>query len=457
MTILDVPPAIDAVIQRFDRAAEPFTVSDVQQALTTERAALGKLSDAAHLGAWSERLAFSLIDGRTYAGPSPWGTHFCPLATMMNEAGETLYSPDISGADATIVAHWSCRARSVSNPVLLARYADLIWELTPVITNARRDPEMARLAIDSYLAAVPMDRQPDYHDRFAAALRALDLASLIRDGDRVELARAALLRLHRQVMDEGGGPWWFAFDRLITDKNAGAIEEELEQLVADLESLVLRYGDAANPGSFNPHALEDVAKRLIKHYTRLHRGGDVRRLNEAIARGFEHFASLGSAMLASAVLQTAVNAYRDAGLPQESKRVRILMQERIGQSRAEMSTIETQITISRDDMEKFLEEVVVDELSSTFIKIAANFLPNRRRLEDAVQKSLEHAPLMALMPHTIMAGDHVAGKVGSVQDDPLGRLLYQTTMDIGLLGEDGRAPPANARAHRRLGKSAGLV
>jgi lysyl-tRNA synthetase class 1 len=38
---------------------------------------------------------------------------------------------------------------------------------------------------------------------------------------------------------------------------------------------------------------------------------------------------------------------------------------------------------------------------------------------------------MALMPHTILAGDHVAAKVGSVPDDLLGRLIEQTTMDLG--------------------------
>jgi hypothetical protein len=37
-------------------------------------------------------------------------------------------------------------------------------------------------------------------------------------------------------------------------------------------------------------------------------------------------------MLASAVLQTSVNAYRDAGLSEDSKRARIPMQEKIGQA-----------------------------------------------------------------------------------------------------------------------------
>jgi lysyl-tRNA synthetase, class I len=36
------------------------------------------------------------------------------------------------------------------------------------------------------------------------------------------------------------------------------------------------------------------------------------------------------------------------------------------------------------------------------------------------------------MPQQIMADDHVAANVGSVEDDPLGRLLQEATMDFGL-------------------------
>lgn len=71
-------------------------------------------------------------------------------------------------------------------------------------------------------------------------------------------------------------------------------------------------------------------------------------------------------------------------------------------------------------MEVFLKAVVVEDLASTFVRIAAEFLPNRWHLEEAVRKSLEQSPLLALMPQKIMADDHVAAKVDSVQDDPFG-------------------------------------
>ena len=136
-------------------------------------------------------------------------------------------------------------------------------------------------------------------------------------------------------------------------------------------------------------------------------------------------------MLASAVLQTSVNAYRDAGLSEDSKRVRMLMEEKIGQSHDEMTSFETEIKISRDDMESFLRAVVVDDLGSTFVKMAAEFLPNRPHLEEMVRKSLEQSPLQAFMPRKIMADNHIAATVGSVEDDPFGRLLQQTTMGFG--------------------------
>jgi lysyl-tRNA synthetase class 1 len=429
MPDLIIPAAIEAVIQDLERAAAPFDEHGVQQVLSKARGTLQNPSESENFGAWAETLAFALVDTRMHT--SPWRTYFGPMGSGTDKDGQLVYFPDIAGADAQVIAHWSARAKTVTHPILKARYADLAWDMCTVIANVRRDPEMARLAIDAYHASVPSTVRTERHDQFVAALRALDLAVMLRDAERIKRARAVLLQLHREVVAAHEAQWWFAFDRLIEEKNAGVTDTERQQLVSDLEELVLYYGDVSKPERFNPHVLEDAAKRLIRYYTRLHRATDTKRLHEAIARAFEHFAGLGNAMLASAVLQTSVNAYRDAGLPEESRRVRILMEEKIGQSRNNMASFETEIKISRDDMEAFLKAVVVDDLGATFVKLAAEFLSNRRHLEETVRKTLEQSPLLALMPQKIMADDHIAATVGSVQDDPFGRLLQQTTMGFG--------------------------
>ena len=84
-------------------------------------------------------------------------------------------------------------------------------------------------------------------------------------------------------------------------------------------------------------------------------------------------------MLASSLLQTAVNAYREAGLPQESQRVRLLMEERIAASHAEMKPITVERLIPNEDMEKFLSTTIRPDIGETFALIAIQFLDSRKQ------------------------------------------------------------------------------
>ena len=59
-------------------------------------------------------------------------------------------------------------------------------------------------------------------------------------------------------------------------------------MAADLETLVLRFGDITKPESFNPHSVQGAARRLINYYVRLERPDDVKRLHEAIARALSN-------------------------------------------------------------------------------------------------------------------------------------------------------------------------
>ena len=239
------------------------------------------------------------------------------------------------------------------------------------------------------------------------------------------------MNLHREAL-EAGEQWWKAYDRLIDERNARVTDQEREELVQNLENLILRYGETLNAKNFEPHALQNAARRLIAYYTKIHRMDDVRRLHVAIAKAFEHFASLGDALLASTILQTAVNSYRDAGLPDDSKRTRILMQEKIGDSRSQMKSIETKFEIPHEDIEKFLTATVLDDLGETFVRIAAGFLPKKKEVEEQVQKALIDAPISALMPLSIVSDNRVVATIGSIDDDLFGRTIHHAEMGVQL-------------------------
>jgi hypothetical protein len=427
---LVVPPTIEAIIHRFDASETYFSEFDVSRDVNAARGALQEPTDAENLGAWSEVLAFALTAGRDHE--DPWSTYFGPIGSQHYPDGTIVYSPDIAGTPAEAVAHWSARSRALSNPFLKSRYADLAWDMSQVIAQTKRDPEDARVAIDNYLLAIPS--RVESYEKFATAIRALDLACLIADQTRIARARAALLTLHREVAKAGTGEWWYTVDRLIEDKKAGVTDAERAELVAGLEILLATFSDTASADKFDPHSAQEAASRLIKYYKRAQRPEDVKRLHATVAKAFEHAASLGTAMLASAFLQTAMDEYRDAGMADESRRVRILMQTKIGEAGSEMVSMQTEIKITFDEMEKFLNQVVTDDVGTSFVRIAREFQLRRKPLEEAVQKTLKDAPLMARITQAVMAEDRVTAKIGSVEDDPFGRLIHEAKLRFSFFG-----------------------
>ena len=222
------------------------------------------------------------------------------------------------------------------------------------------------------------------------------------------------------------------FDRLIPDKNTGLTDDEKDELVASLEQLLADFADQSDPARFNPHDVQGVSKRLVPYYRRNNKPDECRRLHEQTARAFEHAATLGAAMVASSFLQTAVNEYHSAGLRDEGARARILMQSKIEQSRDEMGKFETTFKVSRDDMENFLNGIIQVDIGNTFARIAVEFLPNRRTVEEQLREGAKDAPLQAAIPLSIMDGNQVVATIGSLDEDLPGRLIHQASINFGL-------------------------
>lgn len=427
---LTIPPTVEEEIARIERGGAAYDEHKVHQALGIVRKALSNLNEEDQLGAWSEVLAFALQANPRQS--SPWGTYFGPIGSGTREDGSVCYFPDINEAVPEVIEHWTTRARTLTHPVLKARYADLIWDLSRVIAKTSPSPDMAMAAIDAYLTSVRDNLRTNLHGKFDVVVRALDLAIMIGDAARTDAARSTLLALHREAMAAGNGLWWIAFDRLINEKRAGLTDRERDELVASLEDVITRCSTTSDPKKFDPHFTKSAAERLIKYYNRTGRPDDVRRLHTIVGRSFEHFASLGDALLAASTLQTATNAFRSAGLKDEAQRVRVVMEQKIAQSHELLKPITVERTIAREDMERFLSEIVVPDVGSTLVRIASEFLHRKTSLEEQLKTLSEEAPLMATLSQSIMADDHVAGMVGSVDDDLSGRLIQQAAQNVAL-------------------------
>ncbi len=422
-----IPPSIEAIIQKFDATTTPYDEFDISREVGVARAALQTPTEEEQLGAWSEVLAFAL-SGRH--GDSPWGTYFGPMGSGETADGNTVYFPSIKETPAEVVAHWSKRARTLKHPFLKARYADLTWDMIGPIAKGKRDVEDARIAIDSYLAAIPT--KTELHDKLYSTERALDLAILIGDLGRITSARNELMAMFRAAIAEPPGMWWVVFDRLIDEKRAGVTNEERNELIAGVESLIALHADQSQKDKFDPHRCKDAVLRLLPVYKREQNHADIKRLNETVARTFEYTASLADAMLAASFLQTSWDFYRSAQLNDDAQRVRILMQKAIGDSKVLMKTIDHEITITKNDMDTFVSKVIVAELGDSLVNMAYQFMLKRDELEKQMKDTAEAAPLYAHITQDIMADDRVVAKIGSVKDDPVGRVLVQAKFTFSL-------------------------
>jgi len=416
------------VIADFGARGDTYTCMDVYSALCAARSALETPTPEENSGAWAEILAFGLTGTEHFE--KPWDTYFGPMGSATRSDGETVYFPDVRQANATILAQWKARARTATAPVLAARYNDLVWDLSKLIANERRDVSFARVAIDAYLTAAKQDKR-DEHDAFVDAGRALTLAIQIGDEARRDAARAALLTLHRKVI-AGDGIWWQAWDVLEGQPKSGLTEDERNALVTDLEAVLARVSDTSDPETFDPHAVESAANKLIAHYRRRGQDAEVQHLHLAVAKAFEHFGSMASPMLASAVLQTSIDAYTQAGMRADAERILRTIEQANVASVAEMQRFEHREPIPTEVVEEFLGKVVADTKEETFLLLALEFLPTRAQLADALKETAKSAPLLATIGQSKLQGDRIVAQLGSIEDDPTGRLIDHANRYLGL-------------------------
>lgn len=421
-----VPAEIEAVIQTLDQGG-PISSHDVENALTKARSGLGDIGQEAHNSTWGEIIAWALMVDAWNA--DPWHAYFGPQGQGTKDDGTVVYLPDVTSVDGNILNSWVARAAALKHPVLVARYADLSWELARRIDGRKPSFHHAITAITAYLEAVEKGLTADFYHQMEQVLRAFDLALSIRNKDLVIKARNALLAMHDRGV-AGEGLWWKSFDRLIIERNAELTDDDRSRLAQSLEGLAEKYANKDDPQVFSPFQLDDITRRLVIYYRRQGSRKDVQRLSESLGRAFEHAASLGNAMQSSSSLQSAENAYLDAGLVEDAKRARIGRAAAIRQSQAEMKEFSFSSTITFDDMDAFLAGLVVDDPRTTVVRIADNFLWRTAELEKWVKELAEHAPVMSMISMQIMTGDHVAANIGGVEDDLDGRVCHQAVQDI---------------------------
>lgn len=415
----EVYDRIGSIIRRFEESAVSYDIVDVSDAL-------GRM-DLAGLSEEEALLARSIVDSfmldPTYNRESPWNTHFAPIASGTREDGTIVCRPDATQLAPMCIDYWEEQARSLKHPVLVARYADMSWDLATLVEGRKKNPEMAHLAIEAYIECGNETMCSCPHSRLRFACRALDLSRQIKDVSKENRAVENLLELQRQSVLKGEH-WWIVPDKFINCKKTALTNVQEKSLIDGLEKILKRSCNTSNNKEFDPNDAKTAADLLVSHYNRKKKFDDVKRIKMQLGRAEEHFASLASPMLATIKYRDAEKSYQDAGSTTNKNRARVLKEKSMISSKDEMVSIGIDLGISGGDIERDCSSLMDQNLKQTLLNISKRFLLNYNQIQQIVENTDSETVLSRVANREIWADNCVAAKIGTVDDGMYGNIVH---------------------------------
>jgi uncharacterized protein DUF4209 len=430
-----IPDWVQNILSVFESQNEPFQELEIADALRSARNNYGDLDAEDWKGFVAEWSAFLFGDRRKQ--DSVWGTHFAPAFSATKSDGGEFYSPDIKDLDSVIVDYWEERATACANPVMRARYSDLVWDLKRAITGEKQNHKYARMAVDSYLEATDRKFYTMEVNGIDWLGRALDLSRSLSDPHRIKSVVNFMFEFYERIAQFPlAGTWLFLFDKLYGE-NITSPEDE-ERIIAYLESMLAKASDATQSQegvylTLDPWHAQAAAERLARHYQRIKDKTSVERVIKAYGKAFEPMARQANPMVAMAWLQPIIERYEQEGLKSEAEQLQQLASEKGKNIGSDLKTISVKVDIKQDDIDRLIENLIGSgNLVTSLERLAGYFIPrvsDTRKLLDTLRTE---SPLQSMIPIIIVERDgRPKARIGSIDEDADGRLHQQLAQSIG--------------------------
>jgi len=141
-------------------------------------------------------------------------------------------------------------------------------------------------------------------------------------------------------------------------------------------------------------------------------------------------------MMAMAWLQPVIERYEQEGLKTEAEKLQLMSAEKGKNIGTDLKEVSVQVEVTQEEQEaiaKLVEKLIgTDDLNAALGRIATYFVPKANDARKLLERIRVDAPLMSIIPISIIAGDgHTTARVGSLDEDPDGRLHKQLAETVG--------------------------
>jgi hypothetical protein len=409
-----LPDVLREVFNRFEAATEPFDEREVASALAGFKTTHPDLSEETGR-AWSgEGGAFRLYVNRCGIVSAP-DTYFDPKSWKADVG--------ILGISPEMIGYWQRRCDEALHPVLKARYADAVWDLSGPVTGKRAEHRFALVAVDAYLDGLAREGKPRW--QMDGACRALTLAISLNDRGRISQARDALFDLHRRIVDPSNvGHCFFLFDDLYSQREKAACDEgHVARIVSEVEALLTVWADPQSGDLFNPEAARKAWRRLIGHYRSVDSQEDVCRVTRAFAAAVEHQATRSDPIHSHGQLEHLIGDYLEVEMRQEADELIGRVKALGPQAADSMVEIHTPVSINPVVLSSFADELTAGGVEQAVLQLAGPFVPAGDQLRESLERSSAKFFFLSRTPLAKLEDGLTRSLVGGRQEDEEGRFV----------------------------------
>ena len=390
---------------------------EVSHALDLKRSeALAKIASNANAAGAKDMARKLGYEGAAFLNPPVHGL------SHRKEAKIRFYNIDKFPREA--IDHFAIRASSSKNPLVVARFADIVWE-------ARRDAGFARLAFSGYLDSVAIHRKELSDDK---AWRLIDLTDAVQRAVEIAVSlndTALIARTERVCVD------LFAWLDSMNEYRWGLeiIEALLEmQKRVDQDSLKQAYEFAQKALSHlvsqdagNYKLQLDYAILLARLSQSLGDTASAQKWRKEVPVILAREARTKEGLVASFLYQQAAKAYLDLGMKEESDEMIIISQKKM--QGAEFQKIQVPIEIPKEAQEQIVKRFTENKTPGGILVSISSSLELVPDYEQAVDIAKKTGGISSVIPFMLYEGTRRTGSATTPEEILQVRTARQFSMN----------------------------
>jgi hypothetical protein len=416
----------------------PLKETDVSQGI---KVAIGQTDEKASEESLYEILAFDLFPRREDQ-KSEWGTRFGSMMSgHTKNPNEPWEYPSHKQIDSAAIDYWTKRARESIHPILVERYADIAYDLAPLV-GKKSDYTLAQLVIDSSIKICDENLVEGIYQRMQLN-RALALALNLNDKSRIASVAEGIIRVEKKIaQDDKPGLWGFAFKELVLE-NAEKVNLDpimRDSLIRDLEERLTRFMSAVDP---EPWLVENAALPLVTYYSHQKDENNAVRVLLSLEDAFrKNSRSNSDPLLKVHYLEKLDTLYRQNGsLPGMRANIDRIGNELPTASKESLSSfkeIGAEIKIKREEIEKITNDIFTVPVSGnppTLLNIRSRIIANFISKKDHAAKLAEDMAKKFVFVHIIgqrrvAPEGHTTAELPPYNEDPDAHTISQALQNL---------------------------